>query len=102
MQILLNIRQWDCGNDALFNERSEWAFPEGGKDFRIFVVYNLNFTSAGILNLFFDPVQELRDKLAAMLNYNLAQLCGPKCRNLKVHTTSSRVSLLLSFVDPST
>ncbi|XP_028394040.1 ubiquitin conjugation factor E4 B-like [Dendronephthya gigantea] len=27
---------------------------------------------------------ELRDRLAAMLNYNLAQLCGPKCRNLKV------------------
>lgn len=27
---------------------------------------------------------ELRDRLAAMLNHNLKQLCGPKCRNLKV------------------
>jgi ubiquitin conjugation factor E4 B len=27
---------------------------------------------------------ELADRLAAMLNFNLTQLCGPKCRNLKV------------------
>ncbi|KAK3701373.1 hypothetical protein QZH41_008755, partial [Actinostola sp. cb2023] len=27
---------------------------------------------------------ELIDRLAAMLNFNLQQLCGPKCRNLKV------------------
>lgn len=27
---------------------------------------------------------ELIDRLAAMLNFNLRQLCGPKCRNLKV------------------
>ncbi len=25
------------------------------------------------------------DRLAAMLNFNLQQLCGPKCKNLKVH-----------------
>lgn len=24
------------------------------------------------------------DRLAAMLNFNLRQLCGPKCKNLKV------------------
>ena len=30
-------------------------------------------------------VPEIVDKLAAMLNYNLAQLCGPRCRELKVH-----------------
>ena len=28
--------------------------------------------------------QELSDRLAAMLNFNLQQLCGPKCKNLKV------------------
>ena len=28
--------------------------------------------------------QELADRLAAMLNFNLQQLCGPKCKNLKV------------------
>lgn len=28
--------------------------------------------------------QELGPRLAAMLNYNLQQLCGPKCRDLKV------------------
>ena len=28
--------------------------------------------------------QELADRLAAMLNFNLQQLCGPKCRDLKV------------------
>uniref|UniRef100_H2Y6Z0 Ubiquitin conjugation factor E4 B n=1 Tax=Ciona savignyi TaxID=51511 RepID=H2Y6Z0_CIOSA len=28
--------------------------------------------------------QELADRLAAMLNLNLQQLCGPKCKNLKV------------------
>ncbi|KAL1284439.1 Ubiquitin conjugation factor [Trichinella pseudospiralis] len=27
---------------------------------------------------------ELGDRLAAMLNFNLAQLCGPKCRHLRV------------------
>uniref|UniRef100_T1ISF9 Ubiquitin conjugation factor E4 B n=1 Tax=Strigamia maritima TaxID=126957 RepID=T1ISF9_STRMM len=27
---------------------------------------------------------ELADRLAAMLNFNLQQLCGPKCKNLKV------------------
>ena len=27
---------------------------------------------------------ELVDRLAAMLNYNLKQLCGSKCKNLKV------------------
>lgn len=28
--------------------------------------------------------QELGPRLAAMLNFNLQQLCGPKCRDLKV------------------
>lgn len=27
---------------------------------------------------------ELADRLCAMLNFNLKQLCGPKCKNLKV------------------
>ena len=30
--------------------------------------------------------QELVDRLAAMLNFNLQQLCGSKCKNLKVKT----------------
>lgn len=38
-------------------------------------------TQQGVLVLFF---QELGPRLAAMLNYNLQQLCGPKCRDLKV------------------
>ena len=29
-------------------------------------------------------LQELGDRLTAMLNFNLEQLCGPKCRELKV------------------
>lgn len=29
-------------------------------------------------------LQELADRLAAMLNFNLQQLCGSKCKNLKV------------------
>ena len=29
-------------------------------------------------------LQALADRLAAMLNFNLQQLCGPKCNNLKV------------------
>lgn len=29
-------------------------------------------------------MQELGPRLAAMLNFNLQQLCGPKCRDLKV------------------
>lgn len=29
-------------------------------------------------------MQELADRLAAMLNFNLQQLCGSKCKNLKV------------------
>ncbi|XP_064611043.1 ubiquitin conjugation factor E4 B-like [Liolophura sinensis] len=33
---------------------------------------------------FFSPA--LADRLAAMLNFNLQQLCGPKCKNLKVKT----------------
>lgn len=31
-------------------------------------------------------IPELADRLAAMLNYNLQQLCGPTCNNLKVRT----------------
>ncbi|KAL4221583.1 Ubiquitin conjugation factor E4 B [Mactra antiquata] len=31
-------------------------------------------------------IPELVDRLAAMLNFNLQQLCGPKCKNLKVKT----------------
>lgn len=31
-------------------------------------------------------IPELADRLAAMLNYNLRQLCGPTCNNLKVRT----------------
>lgn len=27
---------------------------------------------------------ELVERLASMLNFNLQQLCGPKCKNLKV------------------
>lgn len=41
-----------------------------------------------ILNLFTYTykylIQELADRLAAMLNFNLQQLCGPKCKILKV------------------
>ena len=29
-------------------------------------------------------LQELADRLAAMLNFNLQQLCGSKCKHLKV------------------
>lgn len=29
-------------------------------------------------------IKELGPRLAAMLNFNLQQLCGPKCRDLKV------------------
>jgi len=31
-------------------------------------------------------IPELADRLAAMLNFNLQQLCGPTCNNLKVRT----------------
>ncbi|EDV24171.1 uncharacterized protein TRIADDRAFT_26472 [Trichoplax adhaerens] len=30
--------------------------------------------------------EEIRDRLAVMLNFNLRQLCGPKCRHLKVRS----------------
>ena len=29
---------------------------------------------------------EMADRVASMLNFNLQQLCGPKCMDLKVHT----------------
>ena len=32
----------------------------------------------------FSLIQALGERLAAMLNFNLQQLCGPKCSNLKV------------------
>ena len=41
----------------------------------------LVITSAHIKAMTF---QALGDRLAAMLNFNLQQLCGPKCNNLKV------------------
>ena len=47
-----------------------------------------------VLNL---NMQELRDRLAAMLNYNLTQLCGPKCRNLKVSQTFAIGRFVLFF-----
>lgn len=39
---------------------------------------------ASILNSSASNTQELGPRLAAMLNFNLQQLCGPKCRDLKV------------------
>ena len=43
-----------------------------------------NYLSESIQDPFLIP--ELADRLAAMLNYNLQQLCGPTCNNLKVRT----------------
>lgn len=40
--------------------------------------------SINISKLFLSLLQELGPRLAAMLNFNLQQLCGPKCRDLKV------------------
>lgn len=42
----------------------------------------LHYLSQHIKEPFTRP--ELADRLAAMLNFNLQQLCGPKCKNLKV------------------
>ncbi|XP_022667350.1 ubiquitin conjugation factor E4 B-like isoform X2 [Varroa destructor] len=42
----------------------------------------LHYLSQDIKEPFTRP--ELADRLAAMLNFNLQQLCGPKCKNLKV------------------
>merc|ERR1712001_536988 len=41
-----------------------------------------HYLTEGIKEPFLRP--ELVDRLAAMLNYNLKQLCGSKCKNLKV------------------
>ncbi|XP_026280818.1 ubiquitin conjugation factor E4 B isoform X1 [Frankliniella occidentalis] len=41
-----------------------------------------HYLTAGIQEPFLRP--ELVDRLSAMLNFNLQQLCGPKCKNLKV------------------
>lgn len=42
----------------------------------------LHYLTDDIKEPFLRP--ELADRLAAMLNFNLQQLCGPKCKNLKV------------------
>jgi len=42
----------------------------------------LEYLTASIVEPFLKP--ELVDRLAAMLNFNLQQLCGPKCSELKV------------------
>ncbi|XP_035825781.1 ubiquitin conjugation factor E4 B [Aplysia californica] len=41
-----------------------------------------HYLSTKIIDPFLVP--ELADRLTAMLNFNLQQLCGPKCKNLKV------------------
>lgn len=41
-----------------------------------------NYLTKSIKEPFFKP--EIVDRLAAMLNFNLQQLCGPKCKDLKV------------------
>ncbi|GLG94106.1 Ubiquitin conjugation factor E4 B [Gryllus bimaculatus] len=43
-----------------------------------------HYLTADIKEPFLRP--ELVDRLSAMLNFNLQQLCGPKCKNLKVRT----------------
>ncbi|XP_059145993.1 ubiquitin conjugation factor E4 B-like isoform X2 [Physella acuta] len=43
-----------------------------------------HYLSTKIVEPFLVP--ELADRLTAMLNFNLQQLCGPKCKNLKVKT----------------
>lgn len=42
----------------------------------------LQYLTVDIKEPFLRP--ELVDRLASMLNFNLQQLCGPKCNNLKV------------------
>lgn len=41
-----------------------------------------HYLTVDIVEPFLRP--ELVDRLASMLNFNLQQLCGPKCKNLKV------------------
>lgn len=41
-----------------------------------------DYLTAEIKEPFLRP--ELVDRLSSMLNFNLQQLCGPKCKNLKV------------------
>jgi Ubiquitin elongating factor core len=36
--------------------------------------------------------EELVDRLSSMLNFNLQQLCGPKCRDLRVRNPARYVS----------
>ena len=50
-----------------------------------------NYLTKSIKEPFFKP--EIVDRLATMLNFNLQQLCGPKCKDLKVEYTFA--SLLL-------
>lgn len=48
------------------------------------VLGNETIGECAFLNSGFFFTQELGPRLAAMLNFNLQQLCGPKCRDLKV------------------
>ena len=42
MQILLNVRQRNCGHDALFDEGGERTFPESSKKFDILIYCEVN------------------------------------------------------------
>lgn len=44
---------------------------------------------------------ELVDRLASMLNFNLQQLCGPKCKNLKVFISPQSFYFKVAVNTPS-
>ena len=48
-----------------------------------------NYLTKSIKEPFFKP--EIVDRLATMLNFNLQQLCGPKCKDLKVGKSNGKL-----------
>ncbi|KRX39559.1 Ubiquitin conjugation factor E4 B [Trichinella murrelli] len=91
-RIMDDVTQWNMLQEVrVTSEERERVLSQMQQDERVVrsslqlahvIVDMFDFMTEDIKEPFLSA--ELGDRLAAMLNFNLAQLCGPKCRHLRV------------------
>lgn len=85
--LMMNVKEWK-ESSAEFQQTRQRQLAQDERQCRSYLtlaretVDMFHYLTVDIKEPFLRP--ELIDRLSSMLNYNLQQLCGPKCNNLKV------------------
>lgn len=85
--LMMNVKEWK-ESTAEFQQTRQRQLAQDERQCRSYLtlaretVDMFHYLTVDIKEPFLRP--ELIDRLSSMLNYNLQQLCGPKCNNLKV------------------